>query len=392
MKNTIKNEMVGVGLLGLGGYLLYVFINGGIIEKTGYLGYCMHEGLRVLFGDFVWGIPAALILYGALFIISYNNSLKLNKIKMTAMLLCLIFIMALSVVFSTPSNVGNGESVKELLLAGLNKKSGGALGTFIAVGLFYIFGKTGEIIALITLITIMAVIFANSLMKNIFCGIGELFNSKNYEGKEENNKSARSERIKKEIKEKSSKEEDMEEIPSENKKKEIMINSEAINSFESEKKNNFLGTEKESDEVIQKKVATIDKTQGEIPKIDDIFINKEIDHKQRQEMEKSIKIKSGVLEQVLKEYGIEAKVISYSRGPVITRFELSVPRGMRVKKITALADDLAMNLEAKSLRIEAPIPGKNAVGIEVPNDIQEAVYFSTIFNSEKMKKSKNSWI
>ena len=107
-------------------------------------------------------------------------------------------------------------------------------------------------------------------------------------------------------------------------------------------------------------------------------------------MEKNIKMKSAVLEQVLKEYGVEAKVISYSRGPVITRFELSVPRGMRVKKITALADDLAMNLEAKSLRIEAPIPGKNAVAIEIPNDIQEAVYFATIFNSDKVKKSKTS--
>ena len=63
---------------------------------------------------------------------------------------------------------------------------------------------------------------------------------------------------------------------------------------------------------------------------------------------------------------------------------------MRVKKITALTDDIAMNLEAKSIRIEAPIPGKNAIGIEIPNDIQEAVYFSSIFNSEKIKESKKA--
>jgi DNA segregation ATPase FtsK/SpoIIIE, S-DNA-T family len=390
MKNTIKNEMVGVGLLGLGGYIFYVLISNGVTEKAGFLGKGLFEFLSLLFGDFVWGIPIALIIYGVLFIISYNNSLKLNKLKMISMLLCLVFIMALTVVFSMPPTMGaeSGDGAKEILRAGLKKENGGALGTAIALGLFYVFGKTGEIIALITLIVIMSLIFANTLLKKIFGGVLEIFNSKNYEGKIEKNKSSRSERIKKEINNETEFEEERE-TSVENKKKEITINPEAINSFESEKKNSFFGAERETNEVQSKKNLSSDNNRtAEVPRIDDIFINKEIDHKQRQELEKSIKIKSGVLEQVLKEYGIEAKVINYSRGPVITRFELSVPRGMRVKKITALADDLAMNLEAKSLRIEAPIPGKNAVGIEIPNDIQEAVYFSTIFNSEKMKKSK----
>ncbi len=100
MKNTIKNEMVGVGLLGLGGYILYVLISNGVTEKAGFLGKGLFEFLSLLFGDFVWGIPVALMIYGVLFIISYNNSLKLNKLKMISMLLCLVFIMALTVVFS----------------------------------------------------------------------------------------------------------------------------------------------------------------------------------------------------------------------------------------------------------------------------------------------------
>lgn len=390
MKNTIKNEMVGVGLLGVGGYLLYVLLSSGVTEKAGFLGKGLYELLRFLFGDFVWGIPVAFIIYGILFIVSYSNSLKLNKLKLTSMMFCLVFVMALTVVFSMPETIGKAsiEPAKGILAAGFNGQNGGALGAIIALGLFYVFGKTGEIIALITLIVIMCLIFANTLLKNIFGGIGELFNSKNYEEINDKNKGSRSERIKKEINENEEKQEEGEETEEENKKKEVIINSEAINSFESEKKNSFFGTEREEVDIKPKKINPIDAGAADGLKIDDIFVKKEIDQKKRQELEKSIKMKSAVLEQVLKEYGVEAKVISYSRGPVITRFELSVPRGMRVKKITALADDLAMNLEAKSLRIEAPIPGKNAVGIEIPNDIQEAVYFSTIYNSDKMKSSK----
>ena len=394
MKNTIKNEMVGVGLLGIGGYLLYVLLSSGVTEKAGFLGKGLYELLRFLFGDFVWGIPVAFIIYGILFIVSYSNSLKVNKLKLTSMMFCLVFVMALTVVFSMPETIGKEsiEPAKGILAAGFNGQNGGALGAIIALGLFYVFGKTGEIIALITLIVIMCLIFANTLLKNIFGGIGELFNSKNYEGAPEKKRGTRSERIKKEINESEGNQEENQETEeeNENKKKEVIINSEAINSFESEKKNSFFGTEREEREINQKKINPIDAGMADGFKIDDIFVKKEIDQKKRQELEKSIKMKSAVLEQVLKEYGIEAKVISYSRGPVITRFELSVPRGMRVKKITALADDLAMNLEAKSLRIEAPIPGKNAVGIEIPNDIQEAVYFSTIYNSDKMKSSKTA--
>lgn len=409
MKNTIKNEMFGISLIGSGGYMLYVLIAGGEAAKTGFFGHGLYMFLRFLFGDFVWGLPVAFIIYGVLFAISFDNSLKINKIKLSAIILCMIFIMALSVVFVMPSDAvkESGESVKGIFKAGFNGSAGGALGTLIAAALYYVFGKTGEIMVLLTLIAITVVVFANSAVKSLIESIKAVFNPKSYEGIGGEKRKSRSEMIKKELRDKSNsdsnedeeddkeekedsrdrKKEEREEKESDVKKKEVVINSEAISSFENEKKN----LDKESEKEPEKKTVTsgnFTNNKSDEKGLNDIFVKKEIDQKQRQEMEKSIKIKSKLLEDALKEYGVEAKVVNYCRGPVITRFELAIPRGMRVKKITTLTDDIAMNLEAKSIRIEAPIPGKNAVGIEIPNDIQEAVYFSSIFNSDKVKQSK----
>ncbi|MCX7842439.1 MAG: DNA translocase FtsK [Clostridia bacterium] len=74
-----------------------------------------------------------------------------------------------------------------------------------------------------------------------------------------------------------------------------------------------------------------------------------------------------ILEETLKSFGVEAKVINVSRGPAVTRYELQPSPGVKVSKIVNLSDDISLNLAASGVRIEAPIPGKAAVGIEVPN-------------------------
>ncbi|HET7813742.1 MAG TPA: DNA translocase FtsK, partial [Candidatus Baltobacteraceae bacterium] len=77
--------------------------------------------------------------------------------------------------------------------------------------------------------------------------------------------------------------------------------------------------------------------------------------------------RSSVLEDTLASFGVGAKVVHIERGPSITRYELKPERGVKISKIASLADDIALALAATSVRIEAPIPGKSAVGIEVPN-------------------------
>ncbi|HBM80002.1 MAG TPA: cell division protein FtsK, partial [Clostridiaceae bacterium] len=89
------------------------------------------------------------------------------------------------------------------------------------------------------------------------------------------------------------------------------------------------------------------------------------------------------LEDTLESFGVEARVVQVSRGPVITRYELQPSPGVRVSKIANLSDDIALNLAASAVRIEAPIPGKAAVGIEIPNKEMNTVYLKEIIESKE---------
>ena len=95
------------------------------------------------------------------------------------------------------------------------------------------------------------------------------------------------------------------------------------------------------------------------------------------------------LQKTLYSFGVSAKVENVSVGPAITRYELKPAEGVRVSKIANLADDIALNLAAKTIRIEAPIPGKQAVGIEVPNEESEMVHIRDILETEKFINNKS---
>ena len=95
------------------------------------------------------------------------------------------------------------------------------------------------------------------------------------------------------------------------------------------------------------------------------------------------------LQRTLYSFGVSAKVENVSVGPAITRYELKPAEGVRVSKIANLADDIALNLAAETIRIEAPIPGKQAVGIEVPNKEKEVVHFREILDSDEFRANKS---
>ena len=95
------------------------------------------------------------------------------------------------------------------------------------------------------------------------------------------------------------------------------------------------------------------------------------------------------LQKTLYSFGVSAKVENVTVGPAITRYELKPAEGVRVSKIANLADDIALNLAAETIRIEAPIPGKQAVGIEVPNKEKEMVGLREVIESEEFKTNKS---
>ena len=95
------------------------------------------------------------------------------------------------------------------------------------------------------------------------------------------------------------------------------------------------------------------------------------------------------LQKTLASFGVEAKVTNITKGPTVTRYELTPSTGVKVSKIVNLSDDIALNLAAKSIRIEAPIPGKAAVGIEVPNSAAESVFLREVIESDEFQKHKS---
>ncbi len=99
---------------------------------------------------------------------------------------------------------------------------------------------------------------------------------------------------------------------------------------------------------------------------------------------------SKVLEETLNDFGLEVKVVKVDKGPVITRYELEPAPGLKINRISALSDNIALAMKSVSVRIVAPIPGKGTVGVEIPNSESSLVYLSDIINSKQFRNTKSS--
>ncbi|MBE6055042.1 MAG: DNA translocase FtsK [Clostridium sartagoforme] len=109
--------------------------------------------------------------------------------------------------------------------------------------------------------------------------------------------------------------------------------------------------------------------------------------KLKNEDKKELIENAGKLEGILNDFGVDAKVVQVTKGPSVTRFEIQPSPGVKVSKIVNLQDDIALGLAASGVRMEAPIPGKAAIGIEVPNNKQTAVFLREVLDSEEFKKT-----
>jgi S-DNA-T family DNA segregation ATPase FtsK/SpoIIIE len=103
----------------------------------------------------------------------------------------------------------------------------------------------------------------------------------------------------------------------------------------------------------------------------------------------SLQARAEKLEETLKSFGVDASVIQVTQGPSVTRYEVQPAFGVKVARIVSLANDIALNLRAKSIRIEAPIPGKAAIGIEIENEKSSPVYIREIIDSQNFRDAKS---
>jgi S-DNA-T family DNA segregation ATPase FtsK/SpoIIIE len=122
-----------------------------------------------------------------------------------------------------------------------------------------------------------------------------------------------------------------------------------------------------------------------LPPLDLLDMPTEKDRQREEKMKEAIEIRKKALEETLRSFGIEASVVAVHQGPAVTRYEVQPEPGVKVSRIANLADDIALNLASQGVRIEAPIPGKQAVGIEVPNPAVTPVRLREIAKTEEFQ-------
>ena len=121
----------------------------------------------------------------------------------------------------------------------------------------------------------------------------------------------------------------------------------------------------------------------ELPPLD---ILDDPEYHDRSEAQSNIENVIAILETTLADFNIGAEVVDIDRGPVVTRYEMALAPGIKVTRITSLADDIAMAVKASPVRIVAPIPGKSTVGVEIPNKVRELVRFKELIASKEYKQ------
>jgi len=113
------------------------------------------------------------------------------------------------------------------------------------------------------------------------------------------------------------------------------------------------------------------------------------DRKRQEKIRETTEFRKKLLEDTLQSFGVGARVVSINQGPAVTRFELQPDPGVKISRIASLSDDIALNLAAQGVRIEAPVPGKSVIGIEVPNAVITPVKLKEIAKANEFQKSQS---
>lgn len=408
-----------------------------VYTKSGVVGLKLNEILGGMFGIMQYVLPIGIFALGIKLASEENEDLTPKLIQYT------ITIVSLSVMFSV-LQISSGEltiskelseTVKDAYFLGSQSKGGGAIGAVAAVPLEKLLGEIGAIIFCIGLAVILVVFTFGINMSEIINVILDRIEEKREERKEErkasiaqrekNEKENPAERRKREREERRKQRELEKQESMAQMEDQIKINfggNMVDNGGQKLKKYDHSGEDLEPLTKQSKKQKQKEETQPDV--LENNLFRQEEEQKEEKKKEvlqlehgmmvedehyeyppiellsKQTKrtIKGGAkaltdtatrLQKTLYSFGVSAKVENVSVGPAITRYELKPAEGVRVSKIANLADDIALNLAAETIRIEAPIPGKRAVGIEVPNKEKEAVHLREVLDSQEFVENKS---
>lgn len=372
---NVKSEVYGIVIIGLSlliGISIYV-------KPSGIAGSMFRDFFYGIFGIGAYAFPILFLLIGIALIINKGKI----KIKMKFWALCVFVydvLLLLQVNYTYYSrNLGFIERLSKAYGLGLNSKGGGIFSEIINIPLLYVLGKTGTYILLVCIAVILLIITTEFSLGDLLDNILQKYKSnkltaKNQVKGDESSKVNIDNSIE-EVTNKKNYEDTIEKIDKKIKILDFMKMDEnkelEENKEEETKKNSKHNDNYVNDNVPSQIGEEINKSQSEVKKIEYKYpstgLLAENKAKTNIQDKKDLLNNAKILEETLQSFGVEAKVVQVSRGPSVTRYELHPNPGVKVSKIVNLADDIALNLAAPSVRIEAPIPGKAAVGIEVPN-------------------------
>ena len=400
-----------------------------IYTKSGYLGQTLSPALGGVLGYIKYLVPIALFAFSLY--IAYDKDTKYYLPKIVMFFFILVFI---DVIFScyqiSKGNIdisGSTDTIlKQAYTLGTMDIGGGVLGTAIAAPLINLIGILGTVIAsigvcLIALVFIFGLHPADAISNSIDkFAEKQAKRSKEREQIKEQQKqnvaNVQPERQETRKERRLREKQEREARNKENLEEQITINLNEPKKYDHSKDNldasifskknansprqavvptsgdDLFTSQEEEKEAKTKEVLQLDHgitVHDEHYEFPPITLLEEGENKTDQNSEKRLLATAEKLRRTLYSFGVSAKVENVSVGPAITRYELAPAEGVRVSKIANLSDDIALALEAETIRIEAPIPGKHTVGIEVPNKEKNMVPLRDIIESDEFINSKS---
>ena len=419
-KKQEKKQDIGLIIVIIFSILLTVLI----YTQSGTVGIVLSNFFGGMFGFLKYILPIGSFAVAIKMACVDEDGYISSKIfQYTLLLIFIAVILSVVQIYNGEINIEQNisEVVKYAYQLGENNIGGGALGTIAAVPLFKLFGKIGTIILSVGAAIIL---FATTFGINVSEIIRNMM-----QNAVDNSKEKHEQRIE-EREEKNIRRKERIAVAREQAEKEKLTQKEKKAKLREENRRAYLDVDdKEKEEQIKINLNGRINSENQSNSSEPDFIENDLFKKEEEKKEDKTKqvlqlehaisvedenyqyppiellskgekkaIKGGAkaladvatkLQKTLYSFGVQAKVENVTVGPAITRYELKPAEGVRVSKIANLADDIALNLAAETIRIEAPIPGKQAVGIEVPNHEKEMVHLREVLESDEFEDSKS---
>lgn len=333
--------------------------------KMGIIGSVIRGTAFSFMGFGAYFFPLGIIGIGLAFILD-----KYNDGEMRIILSILFIFISILVLFDSINDVNIGfiDRINSSIYYSKIGKGGGILGGFLGFFIYKLFGSIGSYVVLSLVIIINLLILTNLKVKDIVRSVYNLVSEKS-------NEISKS-KPKKKVRINTNSPKDLSD-------KDIRIlDYTKANSKENIKEQSSQDESIDIDAEIKEKQ---NKSSNQTYIIPPISMLNQPSNKQDPFDNKEILNNAKIIEETMKNFGIEATITQINKGPTITCYELSPSPGIKLSRIVSLSDNIALSLASSDIRIEAPIPGKAAVGIEVPNRVKDSVGLREIFLSEEYR-------